>query len=247
MTPAFRAPAASLAKLLDLLVFPSFCLLCGRPLGRPGERAVCRDCLDRLTPYEGSFCLCCGRFFDAAGENHLCRRCLDNPPEFSVHRSCGRYRGVLKDVILLYKYRKVSALSRALTDFAGRALADRQEIWSGVDGLVPVPLHRRRRRERGFNQAQLLARELARRRGIGILGGCLVKTRNAPPQMTLRAGEREANVRGAYAVKGTRRLRGKVLLLVDDVFTTGSTLRECSRALRQAGAAEVRALTLAQA
>lgn len=247
MTPAFRVPAASLAKLLDLLVFPSFCLLCAAPLGRPGERAVCRGCLDGLVPYEGPACLCCGRFFDSAGGDHLCRRCLERPPEFSIHRSCGRYDGVLKDVVLLYKYRRVSMLSRVLADFAGRALAGREEIWSGVDRLVPVPLHRIRRKERGFNQAQLLTRELARTRGIEALENCLIKTKNVLPQTTLRAGERETNTRGAYSVKRARRLAGKVVLLVDDVFTTGSTLRECSRVLRLAGAADVRALTLAQA
>jgi ComF family protein len=247
VTTSLRARAAAAARHVELLFFPSFCRLCSRPLGRPGEKVVCRDCLGRLTPRRGPVCLCCGRFFEGAGEDHLCTRCLERPPDFSVHRSCGRYDGVLKDLILLFKYRKYSVLGRALAAYAGESLGADEALWQGADFLVPVPLHGKRKRERGFNQSEVLARELAGIKGVKVLEGCLVKTRNVPPQTTLESAGREKNVRGAYTVRGSSKIEGKTLVLVDDVFTTGSTLRECSRVLRQAGAAEVRALTLAQA
>ncbi len=247
MAPHFRARAGGLGKLVELLVFPSFCVLCHTTLEERGERVVCRECLAQLRPREGAACLCCGRFFDGVAEPHFCERCLEHPPAFSVHRSCGSYGGVLKDLILLYKYRRMAVLSRALAGYADACLSGDGMLWQDVDFLVPVPLDRRRKRERGFNQSQRLARELARTRGLKVLKRCLVKTKTVPPQTTLAGAARETNVRGAYAVRGSTKVRGKVVLLVDDVFTTGSTLRECSRVLKEAGARDVRALTLAQA
>ncbi len=247
MSTSLRARAASLGRHLELLIFPSFCRLCSNPLGRAGEKVVCRECLARLVPRRGPVCLCCGRFLEGAGEDHLCAKCLDRPPAFSRHRSCGRYDGVLKDLILLFKYGRVPVLSPVLGRYAAESLGADEEVWEGLDYIVPVPLHRKRRRERGFNQSQLLAGDLARIQRFEVLERCLVKVRNVPPQTSLEGAGREGNVRGAYAARGARKIAGKTLLLVDDVFTTGSTLRECSRVLMSAGAREVRALTLAQA
>ena len=100
---------------------------------------------------------------------------------------------------------------------------------------------------RGFNQSRLLARDLAALRGLGVIAGALVKTRNAPAQAGLRAADREWNVRGAYAVRRPDRVAGRTLILVDDVTTTGATVRECAKVLMEAGAKDVRAITLAQA
>lgn len=247
MTGSVRARAAGLAKLLELLLFPSFCRLCRDILDEPGEKVVCRDCLAKLAPRNGPSCPRCGRFTESPGADDLCARCLEKAPAFSLHRSCGAYGGMLKDVILLFKYRKYAPLSRPLARYAEACLASETPLWEGADFIVPVPLHRARRRERGFNQARLLARELAKLRGMKVLGGCLVKARNVPPQAGLRAAEREKNVRSAYDVKRPARVRGKTLVVIDDVTTTGATLRECARVLVEAGAKEVRAITLAQA
>jgi ComF family protein len=242
-----RAGAARLARLVELLVFPSFCHLCREPLEEAGERIVCGACLSKLEAPAGPLCPLCGRFHQGSGEDHLCARCLNEDPAFTCHRSCGVYGGTLKDVILLFKYRRYAPLSRPLARFANASLASDERLWADADALVPVPLHPSRRRERGFNQARLLARDLAGLRGLDVLDGCLVKVRNVPPQAGLRAAEREKNVVRAYAVKHPDRVWGRTLILIDDVTTTGATIRECARALRQAGAKEVRAITLAQA
>lgn len=247
MTGTFRARAASLAKLIELLLYPSFCRLCAEPLDEPGEKVVCRTCLAKLSPRGGPSCPLCGRFHDGEGEGHICSRCLERAPAFSLHRSCGAYSGTLKDVILLFKYRKYAPLSRPLAEFAERCLISDQRLWAGVDFLMPVPLHPARKRERGFNQSRLLARDLGRLRGMTVLEGCLVKAKNVPPQAGLRAAEREDNVKKAYAVRRRRKVRGKTLILIDDVSTTGATLRECARVLVEAGAKDVRAVTLARA
>jgi len=122
-----------------------------------------------------------------------------------------------------------------------------EDLWMGVDLIIPVPLHRRRRWERGFNQAEVVAREIGKRAGITLARNVLRKIRNSPPQTTLEREERAENVREAFAVVRKEFLRGKVILLVDDVYTTGSTMGECARILLQEGAAEVRAITVAQA
>jgi len=244
--PLFRTPG-SWAKLVELVFFPSFCRLCEGLLDKPGERVVCADCWGKVRPHLSSICPVCGKFYEGAGESHLCRRCVDRRPPFSVHRSCGRYDGTLKDLVLLYKYRRFSVLGKGLAGFAFQAVGGDEGLWRGVDALVPVPLHPLRKRERGFNQARVFAEELAKLKGLDLGDGALIKVRNVPPQTSLEAGDRAENVRGAYLVRREKRIRGKVLLLADDVYTTGSTLKECSRTLLAAGAKEVRAITIAQA
>ena len=244
--PFFRTPG-SWAKLVELVFFPSFCRLCGGLLDSPGERVICADCWGKVRPHRSSICPSCGRFYEGAGESHICRKCVDQRPSFCVHRSCGRYDGTLKDLILLYKYRRFSILGKGLARFALQAVGEDEELWWGVDAMVPVPLHPRRKRERGFNQARIFAGELAKLKGLDLVDGALIKVRNVPPQTSLEAGDRAENVRGAYLVRREKRVRGKVLLLADDVYTTGSTLKECSRTLLAAGAKEVRAITIAQA
>lgn len=247
MSPIGRLARLFPARLLELVVLPSFCRLCGSLLENRGERLVCGACLAGLPVRKGPVCPCCGRFLESAGEPPPCGRCLDRPPAYSRHRSAGRYDGALRDVLLLFKYGRLAPLGRDLAAFVERSGAAGEDLWGGLDAVLPVPLHRKRRRERGFNQSELVARSLARGRGLPVLGRCLVKTRATPPQTSLAAGERAANVRGAYAVRDPEKIRGRILILVDDVFTTGATLGECAAVLRTAGAREVRALTVAQA
>jgi ComF family protein len=116
-----------------------------------------------------------------------------------------------------------------------------------LDAVVPVPLHPKRQRERGYNHAQIIAKYVADSKDVQLLDKHLVKVKNVPPQMSLAMEDRVKSVKGAFAVKKPEEIRGKVVLLLDDVFTTGSTAGECSRLLVEAGAQEVRALTIAQA
>jgi len=242
-----RSLASSWAKFVELVFFPSRCQLCSSFLERPGERVVCRSCLGKLKPHAASYCICCGKFFEGAGDPHLCQDCLHHPPPFSRHRSCAKYRGELKDLILLFKYRHFGILGKDLALFAYEALAKEEDLWWDVDAIIPVPLHPKRKKQRGFNQARVIAKELARIKGIELAEGCLVKIKNIVPQTSLEAEQREKNVRGAFRVKREEGLKGKIVLLVDDVYTTGSTLGECSKVLRKAGVKEVRAITVAQA
>jgi ComF family protein len=154
---------------------------------------------------------------------------------------------VLKDVILLFKFRGYAVLARDLAEKAHAALGRDESLWWGEPVLVPVPLCPARERERGYNQSALLARELSRRSGLRSEAGVLVRRGNAPPQSTLEAAARARNVRGAFAVRRPGPVRGRAVLLVDDVYTTGATLKECAKALLRAGASDVRGITLARA
>ncbi len=247
MTSSLSKKIYSCTRLAELIFFPSFCELCSSLLEFPQERVICHSCWKSIRTSYHSYCLCCGRFFEALEEPHLCQDCLEKRPPFSHHRSCGRYKGKLKDIILLYKYRHYQVLGKDLARLAYRSLGREEEIWWKVDVVVPVPLHQKRKKERGFNQAQIIAKELARIKGIELEDQLLLKIKNVPPQTSLRVEEREKNVSGAYEVREKDKIKGNVVLLVDDVYTTGSTIRECSSVLRNVGVKEVKALTVAQA
>ena len=247
MISSLHKKIKSITKLAELIFFPSFCELCSSLLELPEEKIICQSCWEKMIPFTGSYCLCCGRFFEAGVEPHLCPDCVQKRPPFSCHRSYGRYGGRLKDAILLYKYRKFQILGGDFARIVHRVLGKDENIWWKADFIIPVPLHPKRQKKRGFNQAQVIAQELARLSGVEIADDVLVKVKNAPPQTFLELEERAENVSGAFSVVNKRKIRRKVVILVDDVFTTGSTLNECSSVLKRSGVGEVRALTLAQA
>ena len=247
MISSLHKKITSVTKLAELIFFPSFCELCSSLLELPEEKIICQSCWERMIPFTGSYCLCCGRFFEAGVEPHLCQDCVQKRPPFSCHRSYGRYGGRLKDAILLYKYRRFHILGRDFARIIHRTLGKDEDIWWKADFIVPVPLHPKRQKKRGFNQAQVIAQELAKLRGVEIVDDVLVKVKNAPPQTSLELEERAENVSGAFSVVNRKKIKRKIVILVDDVFTTGSTLNECSSVLKKSGVEDVRALTLAQA
>jgi ComF family protein len=153
----------------------------------------------------------------------------------------------LKDIVLLCKFHNLPILA----DGIARVVFDRfkkdEDLWWEVDAIIPVPLHPKREKARGYNHAQLIAKKLSELSGIEMLDKKLVKVKNVPPQMSLALADRFKSVKGAFVVEKGEAVEGKRLLLVDDVFTTGATVCECTSVLLGAGAKDVRALTVAQA
>ncbi len=243
----FHRLLSSVGKAAELLFYPSYCELCRAFLEEAQEKVICRRCREKIRRSAAPFCPCCGRFFESEVEPHLCGACLEKQPVLAKHRSFARYEGLVKDVILLFKYRGFKTLGKWLGDLLAESLENEEDLWEGVEAVVPVPLHPKKERKRGFNQSQVLARRLAKHRALNLLERRLIKVRNIPAQTSLEAGEREKNVQGAFRVRKAKDLQGKIILLVDDVYTTGSTLRECGLVLKKAGAREVRAVTIAQA
>jgi ComF family protein len=188
-------------------------------------------------------CPRCGRPYPPGNSSHYCADCLEGKPFYHQARAVFLYRGVLADAVQRFKYGGDIHLAEPLGRFW-----DLSE-WKGkrFDFLVPVPLHPSRLRERGFNQALLLGKVIAAKEGIKILSRTLRRVRRTRPQVELGLKERKENVWQAFAVRDPSPIRGKSILLVDDVLTTGATVNECAKVLKKAGAEEVWVWTLARA
>lgn len=231
--------------LVDML-FPAQCPTCGVALAG-GESPFCSDCLSAVRFTAPPLCTCCGLpFATPQGADHLCEECILSPPPFSVARSLGVYEGTLLDAIHLFKYHEKISVGEALGRMMAQALYDSLAI-ADSSLIIPVPLHPRRLRERGFNQSLALARQISKHCSIPLDFSTLRRTVYTEAQVTLAGRQRRTNVRGAFAVTDPGRIRGKKVLLIDDVYTTGSTAAECSKVLIQNGAKEVAVLTLARA
>lgn len=230
-------------SLLDLLL-PSFCLACAKPLGSSPELLFCPDCLGKIHCIQSPLCPCCGRaFLVAAGPDHHCGHCLATPYHFNRARALFLYQDPLKEVIHRFKYHGNTACLPSLRRLAQNL--PQLAAMAGADWIVPVPLHPKRLRERGFNQALLLARAFFPK-DRRISHDLLVRTRVTEPQTSFNGKARRANLKNAFGVVNPQQLAGKKILLVDDVFTTGTTVNECARVLKKAGADEVMVLTLAR-
>jgi ComF family protein len=175
----------------------------------------------------------------------LCALCRRGAFSFERARSFGWHEGALRGIIQQFKYRDMRPLAKPLAARLSAILAGMDA--GSLDLVLPVPLHRNRERLRGFNQAGSLAKHLAKQARMPLGGRDCVRVRDTRPQTGLRGAERRKNVRGAFAVPHPERVRGRRVLLVDDVLTTGATVDACARALKQAGAQSVWVVTLARA
>ena len=232
-------------RFLFNLVLPDDCRLCDQPLFNISRIPVCPSCLSLPRPLEAEFaCQTCRTPFlspyplDHDGQCAICR---ENTANFDIAFAFGSYEGPLRKLIQLFKYGKVESLADPLSAFLLRAVPRDQSF----DVIIAMPMHWRRQWERGFNQAELLARPVARRYGLKLATN-LRRKRYTASQASLRETARRQNLKNSFAVVRPNEIAGKRVLLIDDVFTTGTTLRAATAALKSAGAARVVALTLAR-
>lgn len=253
---AFHSAAASLFSV----VFPANCRICGFALTEISVLPVCRPCLAGIKPLDGTLCTACGEqlFSQAFGgdANPLCGLCRRVPPRFQRAASYGAYEGALRDLIHLFKYRQVKSAAKTLARFLGHAV-DRLELQAPLT-VIPVPLWPGKRTARGFNQSDEIARAFVRFRAasagiqlepasLSLETAALIRKRETASQTGLTRRQRQANVRGAFAVARLEKIKGQTILIVDDVMTTGTTAAECARVLLRAGAKEVYVATVARA
>ncbi len=228
--------------LLAVLLSP-LCASCDRPLDAPTRGPVCSACWQRVVPLPPPCCDRCAEPLPSwravSVDLRRCARCRRRPPAIARAHSIGAYEGALRAIVHAFKYDGRRSLAAPLAVLMRQRGA---EVLEGVDYAVPVPLHRSRLRQRGFNQAA----DLACRLGVPV-HDALRRTRATPSQTDLPASRRHANVRDAFALRRRLRVAARCVLLVDDVTTTGATLEACARVLLAAGAREVRALTAARA
>lgn len=227
--------------VLSILLAP-VCAACDKPLDEPTRGPVCGPCWRAIRPFTSPLCDICGDPLPSwriiSLECGQCPRCRRQPHDVAQSRAIGEYDGPLRGIVHALKYDGRRSLARPLavllTQHGGSLLA-------GADLVVPVPLHRSRKRARGFNQAAEIARHLPI-----AYAEVLKRVRPTVSQTDLPAAQRHANVRNAFAVRHRAQVAGQVVVLVDDVSTTGATLESCARVLREAGAREVRSLTVAR-
>ena len=254
---SFLSWAHRAAESVFSVLFPSDCRLCGLPLLNISWLPVCLDCLDQIQPLVGKLCSVCGERvlssyaeLDDAGLRlcPVCRR-IDRP--FARAAAFGSYDGGLRELIHLLKYNGV----RPAAGFLGHRLAEAiATIEPGFQQdavlVIPVPLYKGKRRQRSFNQAELIARAALKiypaAGRLHLATGILQRTRDTQSQIGLTSHQRRENLRGAFAVPRAAEVTGREVLLVDDVYTTGTTATECARVLRKAGAAKVWVATVAR-
>lgn len=233
---------AGFAALIDLLMPPA-CIACRVPTATsPG---FCADCWSALPALAGTLCQCCGLPLPLAwAAEALCLGCLRDPPDFARARAACLYDGPARRAVLAFKNGR-EAYAPLMAAAMRRAAPDLEATSSIV---VPVPLHRWRLFARGYNQAAVLAHEIARQSGAQLALDALVRVKNTPISRGLNRAQRRRNVAGAFRVPPSARARLKDahILLVDDVMTSGATASACARTLRRAGAAQVDVITYAR-
>jgi ComF family protein len=246
-----------LAESLFATFFPADCRICGQPLLNISRLPVCADCLAAMRPIAGGLCSVCGErlvsphaFSGEHGEPRcgLCRR-MDQP--YAKAAAYGSYDGGLRDLIHMLKYQGVRPASNVLGRMLSEVLENlRPAVGSRHLTVIPVPLHVSKQRQRGFNQSEMIARVAlkltAARDSYSLLADGLERVRDTQSQIGLTRHQRRENLRGAFRVKYPEAIAGQDVLLVDDVFTTGTTGSECARVLRRAGASRVWVATVAR-
>jgi competence protein ComFC len=241
------SPFKSLLNAALGLFFPEVCQLCAMCRATPEQGYVCGECRDLVEPIEEPFCSRCGLPFQGAITHEFqCFNCAGVELHFDWARSAAVARGPVLEAIHRYKYNRQMWFEVFLAELLiARAFPSlRQDQW---DAILPVPLHRSKRREREFNQAEHLADRLSKASGIPLWSQALQRIRPTESQARLPSARRIENVRGAFAVRPDHAIRSSRLVLVDDVFTTGCTTNECARALRSAGAATIGVWTVVRA
>jgi ComF family protein len=248
----FRKTADSLFTVL----FPSDCRLCSEPLTKMSRLPVCSECLTAIRPIDGGLCVVCGeRIFSPYALSGLdesrCGLCRRVEPIFARAVAFGSYESELRELVHLLKYDSVRPAANVLGLMLAGAIAKLESALPDTPlPLIPVPLYRAKRRRRGFNQAELIARAAISTGSLGsrldLRTDVLIRKRDTASQIGLTSHQRRENLRGAFGLKNSEAVKGREVLLVDDVFTTGATASECARVLRRAGATKVWVATAAR-
>ncbi len=242
----FPSPSSFLRTVLHV-IFPSTCANCKTPLWNDPVPFVCQACWETVIPISGPCCPHCGGPFASPvtlqhSPTHECGACRTKPPAFTQTWSLFPYQSPLKEAIILFKYRG----KRSLTKHFLQSMLPALPTLPTIDVLMPVPLHPQRLREREYNQSLLLAHGLSQHLQIPLILSCLIRIKATVPQTSLSRKERLTNLHRAFAIDDATRIKDKRILLIDDVFTTGTTLHECAKALRKAGSGPVYGVTLAR-
>ncbi|MFA5323765.1 MAG: ComF family protein [Smithella sp.] len=231
---------------LSEVIFPPKCLGCAEIIKSSNGQIFCSTCNGEINFINGSICPVCGTTFsDSPAESHLCGDCLEKRPYFSYARAVFSYEDIILNAIHQFKYNRNISIGEMLASF----MADFS--FPGINYtdycmIIPVPLHIKRLRERGFNQSLILARTIGEKQQIPVNFSLLKRKKFTLTQTGSNKKERKQNIKGAFEVSDPRKIVDKNIILVDDVYTTGATVNECAKTLIKAGAQRVSVLTIAR-
>jgi competence protein ComFC len=230
--------------LLDLLFPQEKCCLCHQPGNYNRRRPWCSQCVARMHELSNAspICMKCGKYIEE-GET-LCGDCQQRPPAFEIARAVGPYEEGFRIATKVLKFLGRKSLAVPMGHMMTKVVKEEPAFWP-IDVIVPVPISRGSKRQRGFNQSELLARQLSKELKIPMRPHAMYRIKETPAQKELTREEREKNLLCAFEIRNSRLVYGKKVLLVDDVYTTGSTGRECTRVLLGAGAEKVNIITWA--
>jgi ComF family protein len=245
-----------IAQGLFAVLFPSDCRVCDAPLVKISRLPVCQECLDAMLPISGGLCAVCGeRIFSpyaisSSDVEPRCGLCSRVKPLFERAAAYGGYEDGLRELIHLLKYSGVRPSAGVLGRMLSEAIMSLRADPPPDSVMIPVPLHRSKFRQRGFNQAELIARAAIKVRGVEsrlhLRTDIFERKRDTPSQIGLTGHQRRANLRGAFAVTKPEEIKGREVIVVDDVYTTGATVSECARVLLRAGATKIWVATVAR-
>lgn len=231
----------SLKQIMTALLYPPdiYCLACGKPIDPGHLYSLCEECLNEIIWANRKNCRICGKPLEDWYPEECCSECLSGVRYFERGVTCFLYKGGVRNMIRDLKYHGKMHIARVL----GQILADKilyEDL--SFDLGIPVPMNEKKEKQRGYNQAELIGRFACRCLNKPFLKDGLLRTRWTIPMNTLTAQERRNNLKGAFQVPEKHReaIRGRTILLIDDIYTTGSTMNECTRALLEGGAARVR-------
>lgn len=236
LSHAYGFARDAFSGLLDL-VYPPHCLICREE----GDSYLCAKCVEKIDTIKPPFCRKCG----GPSQSFHCGECRDRQYYFESARSAGIFEGVLRDAIHALKYLNHIAIADPLAEVMAQAFQD-SGLAGRADVAIPIPIHPSRKLGRGFNQSEELARRFANRAHLPLETRVLHKTRKTERQMKLPVDLRASNILGSFSVSHPGKIRGKRILLIDDVYTTGNTLDEAARVLLASGASVVNAYTLSK-
>ena len=242
--PVGKREIKTLVRTLQDLCFPPFCLCCESPLP-DSHLLICAECFSELQFTCSPMCGKCGRVFPGrGGKNHLCSQCISTKVYYNRAISLFVYNKPVSSLIAGLKYSRNTAGLETFTKLLKKS--NHVSELDEPDYIIPVPLHPEKLRQRGFNQALLLAASFFSGEKKKIKRRILIKTRQTLSQTGLSGSERRKNLKNAFCIREPSRVVGKKILLVDDVYTTGTTVNECARTIMSAGAVNVDVLTLAR-
>ena len=240
-----RTVKKALGVVLDL-AYPSACAACGAPVAGSAALPLCGECMVKAEFAGDLMCPRCGAGIRRDPEDVTkCPKCYDLQLNFRRAVSLAPYERPLGEVVKALKFRGQRHLARPLAEYLAEVLR-RQDFTREIDVIVPVPIHWRRKFSRGFNQSELIARRLGALLSVPVDCRSLRRVRHTKPQTRLSGAERLQNLKGAFKVRRPQNVKGRHVLLLDDVMTTGGTMTECARELRRAGATRIYAAVVAR-